>query len=145
MVELELNQEILRGGQKMPHLLLLEVAKAVSRHLGFKRTRKISVAFVSESVMKKLNKQYRGVEGVTDVLSFELGEGENFGEIILCYAQAKRQAKQMKHSVRDEITFLLVHGILHVFGHDHEIEREAKKMFPLQSKILESLGVNPII
>ena len=102
----------------------------------------ISVAFVSEPEMKKLNRIWRGKNRVTDVLSFELEEGKVFGEILICYEQAVRQAKEMKHSTHDEIIFLLVHGVLHLFGNDHERPVDAKKMFLLQSRILIALGVD---
>lgn len=143
MIFPELNQERLHGGERFPKLQLDLIAEEVSKSLKLKSKKCVSVAFVSEKEMKKLNFQYRGANRVTDVLSFTLAEPENFGEIILSYEQAARQAKQMKHSVRKEITFLLVHGFLHVFGFDHEKESDAKKMFPLQSEILKRLGVNP--
>ena len=143
MIVPELNQERLRGSERFPKTQLDRIAEEVSKSLKLKSKKLVSVAFVSEKEMKKLNFQYRGANRVTDVLSFTLAEPENFGEIILSYEQASRQAKQMKHSVRKEITFLLVHGFLHVFGFDHEKESDAKKMFPLQSEILKRLGVNP--
>lgn len=80
---------------------------------------------------------------MTDVLSFHLGEKDTLGEILICYPQAKRQAKQLGHSTRAELIFLLVHGLLHLSGFDHETPRDAKRMFPLQSRILVSLGINP--
>lgn len=83
-----------------------------------------------------MNKAYRGKDKVTDVLSFQEGE------ILLCYAQAKRQAAELGHSVRDENIFLLVHGLLHVFGYDHEKPADARRMFPLQKRILDSLGID---
>ncbi len=87
--------------------------------------------------MRRLNKQWRGNDRVTDVLSFESGE------ILINYDQAKRQAIELKHSTRDEVIFLLVHGVLHVYGYDHEKPSDAKKMFPLQTKILTKLGIDP--
>lgn len=145
MIAIELNQERLIGGRRFPASRLMEIEKEVSRALKVTSKKQISAAFISEKEMIKLNWQFRGKKGVTDVLSFTLDQPDSFGEILLSYEQAARQAKEMKHSVRDEITFLLVHGLLHVFGHDHETEKDAKKMFPLQTKILETLGVDPRI
>ena len=148
MIQLELNQTRLHGGERLPKALLDRVVLEVSKELPVKQlkpVRIISVAFVSEKEMRKLNLQYRGKDRVTDVLSFTLDQPDSFGEIILSYEQAKRQAKTMKHSVRAELTFLLVHGLLHVFGHDHEVEKDAKKMFSLQTHALERLGINPKI
>jgi probable rRNA maturation factor len=90
--------------------------------------------------MRALNKQWRGHDYVTDVLSFE-----STNEILLCYPQAVRQAKEMGHSTRDELVFLIVHGVLHTFGFDHVEPKDAKKMFPRQARILTKLGVNPRI
>lgn len=156
MISIELNQTRLRrGGQRLHKSSVDRVAMCVANELRVKQTRLISVAFVSEKEMRKLNLQYRGNDRVTDVLSFNLEEenGEveksrsreekKYGEIILNYEQAKRQAKTMKHSVRDELTFLIVHGLLHVFGFDHELEADAKKMFAIQTKILTRLNVDP--
>ncbi len=145
MIIFELNQERLHGAERIPKILLNQIEKEVSEALNVKKTKHISVAFVSEKEMKKLNFEYRGSNRVTDVLSFELDTPESFGEVILNYEQAKRQAKEMKHSIRKELVFLLVHGCLHVFGFDHEKEADAKKMFPQQSEILKRLGVNPKI
>lgn len=105
----------------------------------------VSIGFVSAARMREFNRAWRGKDKVTDVLSFELGEGSLKGEILLSYEQAALQAKQMKHSVRDELYFLIVHGVLHLWGYDHEDPKDAKKMFPLQKKILKSLKINPRI
>ena len=148
MIQIELNQTRLHGGERLPKGLLDRIVVEVSKELSARQrkpVRNISVAFVSEKEMRKLNLHYRGADRVTDVLSFTLDQPDSFGEIILSYEQAKRQSKTMKHSVRSELTFLLVHGLLHVFGHDHVQERDAKKMFPLQTHILERLGINPKI
>lgn len=145
MILIDLNQERLSGGMRFPNARLIQVASEVSNALKLKRKHNISAAFISEKEMKKLNLHHRGKNSVTDVLSFTLNNEDYFGEILLSYEQAKRQAKEMKHSVRDELTFLMVHGLLHVFGFDHEQELDAKKMFPLQTKILLKLGVDPRI
>lgn len=103
----------------------------------------VSIGFASASQMRKLNHAWRGKDRVTDVLSFGLDEGSLKGEIVLCYEQAVVQAREMDHSTRDELLFLLVHGILHLWGYDHEVQRDAKKMFPIQEKILKQLKMDP--
>lgn len=142
MFSLEVNQSALKGGQRVPYSVYNRIEREVKKVIGKKAKGSISIAFVSDAQIKKMNKAYRGKDAVTDVLSFEL-EGEELGEVIISYNQAKKQAKVMKHSVRDEIVFLLVHGILHVFGHDHMKPAEKKRMFALQTRILTALGVNP--
>ena len=142
MLQIDLNQERLKGGMRYPEVRLVQVAREVSNALKLKRKHNVSVAFISEREMKKLNLHHRGKNFVTDVLSFTLDNEDYFGEILLSYEQARRQAKEMKHSVRDEIAFLMVHGLLHVFGFDHERETEAKKMFSLQTRILKKLHID---
>jgi probable rRNA maturation factor len=111
--------------------------------LKLKGTPVVSVAFVGEREMSRLNKQYRGKDKVTDVLSFGAQKPDGSGEILICYEQAKRQAKELRHTTRDEVVFLLVHGLLHLSGLDHETPADAKQMFPLQEKLLTRLKVDP--
>lgn len=142
-IAVEINQEKLRGGQKLPRTVLDRVLRVVDRMVTFRKDTTVSVAFVSEREIRRLNKTYRGKDQVTDVLSFSLDRAvDPSGEILICYEQAVRQAKEMGHSTRDEVVFLLVHGLLHIFGFDHERPVDAKKMFPLQEKILEKLGID---
>ena len=140
-----MNQSRLRGSQRVPKPVVDRTFRACEKVLRFKKPLTISIAFVSPSQMKKLNNTWRGKDKITDVLSFGNVKKGDDGEIILSYEQAKRQAKEMGHSVQDEIVFLLVHGVLHLFGYDHMKPADAKKMFPLQTKILKTLGVDPRI
>lgn len=101
----------------------------------------VEVTIVSDAVIKKLNKQYRGKNKVTDVLSFGWQEGGDMpttmlGEIYICYSQIQRQAKTFKCSAKEEFVRMLVHGLLHIVGYDHVSKSEAAKMFPLQEKIV---------
>lgn len=143
MIRAQVNQSILKGGQKLPQQRLQRVLDACARALKVKQEQVVSVGFVSPAQMRKLNRTWRGKDKVTDVLSFELDGGPLKGEILLSYEQAARQAKEMEHSVRDELCFLVVHGVLHLWGYDHEDPKDAKRMFPLQEKILKSLKIDP--
>ncbi len=140
MITAELNQSLLIGGQKFPEKRLKQILKFVERIVG-PRPYTISIAFVTSPAIRKTNRIYRKKDRVTDVLSFNLAA--DHGELLICYQQARKQAREMKHSVADEITFLIVHGILHLFGHDHERPNDSKAMFSIQEKILEALRVNP--
>ncbi|MBI4435459.1 rRNA maturation RNase YbeY [Candidatus Uhrbacteria bacterium] len=143
MLQAELNQDLLRGGQKLSKPLVRKVLVACSRAFKHRGDATISIGFVSASQMRALNKTWRGKDRVTDVLSFELDEGPLKGEVLLNYAQAARQARDMGHSTRDELCFLIVHGVLHLWGYDHETPRDAKRMFSLQEKVLRSLHIDP--
>jgi probable rRNA maturation factor len=106
----------------------------------------IGIVIVSSAVIHKLNKKYRMKDRPTDVLSFsdlevtDVPRGPFIGEIFICWSVAQKQAKESRLSIKNEIRQLTVHGILHLFGYDHEISpREAKRMFNLQDKILSTL------
>ena len=150
MISFEINQSNLRGGQCLPHALVARALAACDAELKTRKGIELSIAFVDEREMRSLNKKWRGHDYVTDVLSFEpsfagASEVKDAGEILLCYPQAVRQAKEMGHSTRDELVFLIVHGVLHTFGFDHIDPKDAKKMFPRQTRILTALGVDPRI
>lgn len=100
--------------------------------MGKKGLEEISLVLVGEAKIKALNKKYLNRERVTDVLSFE-----QLNEIFICLPQAARHAKFLKSSLNSELTRLLVHGIVHLKGFEHEgSEKEAAKMLVLENKIL---------
>lgn len=138
MIDIEANQSLLRGGQRIPFSDLRQAAKAVVTEAGEKKG-VVSLGFVSEKEMRRLNAKYRRQNRVTDVLSFSDGEAGTLGEILICYPQAGRQAKIAGHSKRKEVLFLFIHGLLHLFGFDHERKADAKRMFSLQTRILKKL------
>jgi probable rRNA maturation factor len=95
----------------------------------------ISLVLVCDARMKSLNKKYRKRNKVTDVLAFD------YGEIIICLPQARRQAKELRHSLKDELKILLIHGILHLAGFDDETKAGYKKMMAAQEKIFKSIFI----
>ncbi|MFA6104972.1 MAG: rRNA maturation RNase YbeY [Patescibacteria group bacterium] len=108
------------------------------------------VSIVSENIIKKLNKKFRGKDKVTDVLSFSLRKGgivagPFFGELYICYPQIVRQAKEFGVSVNEEFSRMLVHGLLHLADHDHQKKAESDKMFKLQEKIITVAKKNRVI
>lgn len=107
----------------------------------------VGVVFVADKEMFSLNTAYRGKRKTTDVLSFGndgswKGEGGDglLGDIVISMPQIRRQAAEAKKPVRDELAMMLVHGVLHLMGYDHETVKDEKKMFPLQKRILKKLG-----
>lgn len=103
---------------------------------------KLQLTLTDDAKIQWLNKEYRGFNKPTDVLSFSYFSDEAFpgddvvGEIVISIDTAKRQAKEHKKTVREEIQFLFAHGFLHVFGYDHEEMAERKIMFDLQDQII---------
>ena len=121
----------------------LEVAKA-------QKPTEISLVIVGEKRIRSLNKRFRGIDKVTDVLSFGDEETEigfvsppndilYLGEIFICQARAKKQAEEKKHSMKKEMTILLIHGILHLLGYDHKGDYKSSEMKILEEKVLMAL------
>ncbi len=101
----------------------------------------VEIHLVGDTRIKKLNKQYRGIDKPTDVLSFAWKEDPHYkgallGQIYMSVPYIVRQAKRFKVSVKEEFTRMLVHGLLHIVGYDHMETTDAKKMFALQEKIV---------
>ncbi len=109
----------------------------------------ISIAIVGPKQIQKLNLQYRNKNKPTDVLSFSRMEPSlaafsfeetDLGDVLICWSIAKKQAAEYKTTLQEELARLTVHGVLHLFGYDHEIGlKEEKRMFRLQEKILKGL------
>src|SRR3989344_4410720 len=101
----------------------------------------LSLNLVGAPRMRALNRRYRGHNAVTDVLSFPLGKNVNggimeLGDIFICLPRAQQDAESETVSLETKLTFLTVHGFLHLLGYDHISSRDRKKMFSLQNKIL---------
>ncbi len=103
-----------------------------------------NVIIVDNSYIHRLNKEYRGIDRVTDVISFALEDEKNenytdkriLGDIYISLDKAKEQAKEYRHSLDREICFLAVHGLLHLLGYDHQNKEYEKIMFAKQKEIL---------
>ena len=98
--------------------------------------------------IQTLNREFRNVDAVTDVLTFPAWEGEislsadgYLGDIMICYERAKEQAISYGHSLKRELSFLAVHGVLHLLGYDHMTEADERMMREKQTAILDSIGV----
>jgi probable rRNA maturation factor len=101
----------------------------------------LEVNIVGDKEIKDLNHRFRGLNKVTDVLSFAWQEDkiiktESLGQIYICYPQIERQAKQVGVDVVEEFTRMLTHGLLHIMGYDHVKKTDAKKMFKIQEEIV---------
>ena len=109
-----------------------------------------TIIFVTPEEIHELNKQYRGVDRVTDVISFALEDAHDvsltdvrvLGDIYICIDRMKEQALEYGHSETRELSFLTVHGLLHLLGYDHQTKEDEEVMFGLQRKILSDLNIN---
>ncbi|PWU68486.1 MULTISPECIES: rRNA maturation RNase YbeY [Gracilibacillus] len=115
----------------------------------------LSLTFVDNEEIQRLNKEYRSLDRPTDVLSFALEEeqegelainGEGLplvlGDIIISVTKAEEQAKEYNHSLSRELGFLALHGFLHLLGYDHMEKDEETKMFSRQEEILNGFGLS---
>lgn len=108
-----------------------------------------NVIFVDKKTIQKINKEYRNIDKVTDVISFALEDNEEIkfefgrllGDIYICTDKMKEQAKQYGHSILREQGFLTVHGLLHLLGYDHMTKEEEEIMFKKQELILDDYGL----
>ena len=108
-----------------------------------------NVIFVDSETIKQINKEYRGIDKVTDVISFALEDNEEvkfefgrlLGDIYICVEKMKEQAKEYGHSLLREQGFLTIHGLLHLLGYDHMTKEEEKIMFEKQELILNDYGL----
>ena len=111
----------------------------------------VQLLLVNDADIKKYNNEYRGINKPTDVVSLSYFDEPHFpgddlgGEVIISVDTAKKQAREHGKTVLEEMQFLFVHGVLHVFGYDHEEPGERKIMFDLQDKIIGNKSWRPMI
>ena len=108
-----------------------------------------NIIIVNDKEIHEINKIYRNKDSVTDVISFALEDDESFiqtdfrvlGDIYVCLNKAKQQAEEYGHSFLREISFLTIHGLLHLLGYDHMTKEEEEIMFNLEEMILNEYGI----
>jgi probable rRNA maturation factor len=130
---------------KIPKKFVQDWTKKIYKNLKsqkiLKTEKDLIVVFVTSAKMKKLNSQFRGKNKHTDILSFEPIEESSLGELVLCLPVLKKQAKEHELSLNHEIGYMLIHGVLHLLGYDHEKSaKDAKAMFNIQDTLFDKLG-----
>ncbi len=110
-----------------------KVLRTLKRDIG-----EVSIAFVDDEQMKTLNRKFRGRNKTTDVLTFP-GDDHFLGDIVISLDQARRQAVEEKHSLPTEVRYLIVHGVLHALGYDHETDQG--EMNALEVEVREAVGL----
>jgi probable rRNA maturation factor len=110
----------------------------------------LSIVLCTDPFIRRLNKQYRGKDQPTDVLSFAMQEGQKVGEssllgdLILSLDTARRQAQEHGHTVEEELRILLVHGLLHLLGYDHIRPEDAPRMQAEETRLLRLLNASSV-
>ena len=136
--------------------MLLKLLESAAKHENVNTDiTEMSLSFVNKEEIQEINRDYRGKDVPTDVISFALNdeveseisiigledEINSIGDVIICVDIAKEQAEDYNHSFDREIGFLAVHGFLHLLGYDHMTPEDEKEMFEKQEKILEEFGL----
>jgi probable rRNA maturation factor len=110
----------------------------------------LTIVLTDDAQLHELNRGYLGVDAPTDVLSFPASETDPetgtpyLGDILISIPRAKQQAQAAGHSVEDEVQLLVVHGTLHLLGHDHATAAEKKRMWQAQAEVLSQLGLSHV-
>lgn len=108
-----------------------------------------NIIFIDDQKMQEMNKEFRKIDRTTDVLSFALNDIEDtfdtqiniLGDIFISIPKMEEQASEYGHSEKRELSFLVVHGLLHLLGYDHMNEKDEKIMFDLQKEVLEDARI----
>ena len=148
MINLELNFPF-------PTHLLDRAAKAALEHESESIDADLSIVLTDDARLHELNRDYLGVDAPTDVLSFPASETDGseidpetgaryFGDILISIPRAQSQADAAGHPLESEVQLRVVHGVLHLLGHDHGEPEEKARMWRAQNEILESLGLGNI-
>ena len=133
---------------------LKQVVETTLATAGMNEPVNIGLVIATDDTVRDLNRSYRGVDDTTDVLAFALSEpgsdeNEQFvmppdrtlhlGEVIVSYPQAERQAEEQGHPLERELAFLVVHGVLHLLGYDHEEPEKEQIMRVMESKVMDTI------
>lgn len=110
----------------------------------------LSLTFVDDAKILEINRDYRNIDKATDVISFAIlddnelpqieGMEVDLGDIFISIDTAKKQAENLNQTLLQELEFLFVHGVLHLFGYDHMNEEDETEMFTLQRKIIDEIN-----
>ena len=133
-----------------PEHLLERAANAALAHQSWPLDSELSIILTNDARLRELNLNYLSIDAPTDVLSFPASETDPetgaryIGDILISMPRARAQAKAAGHPLEWEVQLLVVHGVLHLLGHDHARADEKGRMWKAQAEILESLGLGQI-
>lgn len=159
-MDLEIYDKTEKGISEKDEKLIRDVLKFAGSYIHLADNTEMSVTLVNNNEIHKINREYRGVDRATDVISFAIEDEaedddfpivmdedmqesipENIGDIFVSVDKVAEQADYLGHSFQRELGFLVVHGFLHLNGYDHMEKADADIMFPLQKEILNAYGL----
>ncbi len=147
MITLEISEDCQSLVNPQP---VEEAAKVTLQQQSVPVEADLTIVITDDNQLRQLNYQYRDIDTPTDVLSFpaDFTDPENdnpyLGDVLISYNRAEAQAVAGGHAVTAEIQLLVVHGVLHLLGHDHANPDEKKQMWAAQAEILHQLGLEAI-
>ena len=133
-----------------PNALFERAARAALTHQGQPADVDLSIVLTDDARLHQLNREYLGIDAPTDVLSFPASESDPetgatyLGDILISIPRAREQASAAGHQMESEVQLLVVHGVLHLLGHDHAEAKGKRKMWKAQTEILKELGLSGI-
>jgi probable rRNA maturation factor len=145
MITIEISEGF---GAQIESSLIERAARSTLAHLSVPKDSSLTIVVTDDQQIHELNRQFRDVDAPTDVLSFPAGYSEPesgtiyLGDVIVSYPRAASQAVRGGHAVEDEIQLLVIHGTLHLLGHDHSELEEKARMWAVQGAILSQLGIS---
>ncbi|RKD34729.1 rRNA maturation RNase YbeY [Thermohalobacter berrensis] len=138
--EIKIDEEIIK--------IVKEVVNECLNLEGKNKNYEISISFVNDEEIRILNRDFRGKDKPTDVLSFPMEDDEEvtdytpiLGDIVISAPTAIRQAKEYGHSIKREIAYLTAHSMFHLMGYDHKTEDEKKIMRTKEKQVMRKLGI----
>lgn len=129
---------------------LIQAATIVLNQHDIDRTSGLSIVLTDDDTMRQLNRQHRGMDAPTDVLSFPadpmpdyvIDEPPYLGDLIIAYPYASKQAEAHQHPLDDSLCLLVVHGTLHLLGYDHDTTENRAEMWAAQAEALQSMDID---
>jgi probable rRNA maturation factor len=151
-ISIDLAETSARWRERLPRRRALCVAAAEAAFAAAKprltRRTEVSVVLADDALVRRLNRQWRRIDAATNVLSFPSLDAELppkapflLGDVVLAYETVSREAQEQGKDLADHLRHLVVHGILHLLGYDHEEPGQAEQMEALETQVLARLGV----
>lgn len=159
-MDLEIYDKTSQGVTEKDQKLIRDVLNFAGSYIHLADSTEMSVTLVNNDEIQRINRDYRGADRATDVISFAIEDQaddddfpiimdetmedvipENIGDIFVSVDKVAEQADYLGHSFQRELGFLVVHGFLHLNGYDHMQKKDADVMFPLQKEILNAYGL----
>lgn len=143
MIYFDNRQDLIKIDEEIEKIVEKSIEAAL-KEIEFTEDYEVSVSFVGDEEIHELNRDYRGVDRTTDVLSFPMDDEftNMLGDIVININKVIEQAKEYGHSEKREISYLTVHSTLHLMGFDHEEEEDKKEMRAVEDRVMEKLEIS---